>query len=111
VIAAIFIDVASSVSENLLAADQPLGVFPNPSPAGSTRILYRAQEGAIDVSVYDVTGHLVKRLASGMATAGVQSITWDGRDENRLLVSAGTYFVRMIDPSGSVKTKRLVLIR
>gem|GEM_PF-4679853 len=112
VIAAIFVDVASSVAENLLAPGQPLGIFPNPSEVGTTQVLYRMpNEGAIDVAVYDVSGHLVKRLAWGVAPAGVHAILWNGRDEGNSSVSAGTYFIRMIDNAGTIKTKRLVLIR
>lgn len=112
IINALFIDVASAVAENLLRPDQPLGIFPNPSEVGATQVLYRMpSEGVIDVAVYDVSGHLVKRLASGVVPAGVRAITWTGRDENNVVVSAGTYFVRMIDNSGEMRTKRVVLIR
>jgi hypothetical protein len=112
VITAVFVDVATAVAENLLGADRPLGIYPNPSTVGETQVMYRAPEsGSLDIAVYDVTGKLVRQLASGVSAPGIRSVGWNGRDESGMEVSAGTYFVRMSSQMGGTTTKRVVLIR
>ena len=111
-IGAVFVDVATSVAENLLAPGQTLGIFPNPSAIGATQIVFRVPAaGSVDVSIFDVGGHLVKRLESGVIPSGARAVRWDGRDQTNVTVSAGTYFVRVVDGAGVTSTKRLVLIR
>ena len=111
-ITATFTEGPTSVAMNLLGPGEPLGVYPNPSKGGNTQVLFQApSEGYVDVSVFDVTGQLVKRLSQGVVPAGVKQVTWGGRDENGVAVAAGTYFVRMTDGAGVTKTKRIVMIR
>jgi hypothetical protein len=112
VITAIFVDVATAAAERVLGPSIPLGIYPNPSPIGNTNIVFRApSEGHLDISVFDVTGHMVRRLTSGSVPSGIGTIVWNGRDESDLSVAAGTYFVRMTGQSGAIMTKRVVLIR
>jgi uncharacterized repeat protein (TIGR02543 family) len=111
-ITATFTDVATAVAENLLGEGKTMGIYPNPSKMGTTRVVYRAPAtGNVEISVVDVTGRMVKRLASGASASGFRTVTWDGRDESGSSVSAGTYFVRMTASSGVTTTKRLVVIR
>jgi hypothetical protein len=113
-ITATFIGGASltSVAENLLGPGQSMGVYPNPSRTGGTHVLYRAPaRGAVSISVFDVSGRVVKKLAAGGAASGVRAVTWDGRDESGRAVSAGTYFVRMTTSAGATSVKRLVVLR
>ena len=75
-------------------------------------IIHRALPAVrLEVSVLDVTGRVVRRLASGVGPAGLRSLAWNGRDGRGNAVSAGTYFVKMTTQSGTTTTKRLVLIR
>jgi hypothetical protein len=102
----------TAVADNLLGEGKPMGIYPNPSKMGATSVLYRAPAtGTVEISVFDVTGRVVKTLTSGASASGVRAITWDGRDESGRSVSAGTYFVRMTTSSGATSTKRLVVIR
>jgi uncharacterized repeat protein (TIGR02543 family) len=112
-ITALFVDVATAAAEHLLSGpDKPLGIFPNPSTLGQTRVVYREPNaGSLQIAVFDVNGKLVKELASGATTGGIRLVTWDGRDDGGSAVSAGTYFVRMTSDTGGTMTKRLVLIR
>ncbi|MFN8178071.1 MAG: FlgD immunoglobulin-like domain containing protein [bacterium] len=110
-ITATFTDIATAVAESLLGEGRTLEIFPNPSKAGGTHVVFRAPAtGSVEVSVVDVTGRLVRRLTSRASSSGFRTVTWDGRDESGRSVSAGTYFVRMTGASG-MTTKRLVVLR
>jgi hypothetical protein len=83
-------------------------VSPNPC-IGSTRIVATAEPGELGrVSIYDVSGRLVRRFDGCQGTR--VTIDWDGRDENRMQVPSGTYYVRLMAGSG-VECKRIVLLR
>jgi hypothetical protein len=102
---------ASAVADILLGPGDVLGVYPNPTYAGAN-ILYRIpQVTSVEVNVYDVTGQLVRKIASGAFPGGARMVKWDGRGESGKQVSAGIYLVRLMASSGAHQTKRLVLLR
>lgn len=107
------ISIAPSGTGNLgLAADGSLGVYPNPCGGGGTRILYSVpRAGVIDVSVYDVAGRLVRRLASGSVDSGERALEWDGRDDGGMNAPSGVYLVRLHGTDGVEQAQRLVLFR
>jgi beta-lactamase superfamily II metal-dependent hydrolase len=103
---------ASAVADILLGPGEVLGVYPNPAYAGDSRILCRLPQSApVDVAIYDVSGHLVRKLAAGVFPGGVRTLTWDGRDEGGAPASAGIYLVRLVAGSNVHQSKRLVLLR
>ena len=103
---------ATAVADVLLGPGEALGVYPNPAYSGATHILYRiSQATAVDLSIYDVTGHLVKKIEAGTFPSGVRTANWDGRDEGGKAASAGIYLVRLAAGSGIHQAKRLVLFR
>ncbi|MBK8231125.1 MAG: T9SS type A sorting domain-containing protein [Candidatus Eisenbacteria bacterium] len=87
-----------------------LGVAPNPT-FGATTISFalRAAEEA-RVSVVDLTGRELLRLADRRFEAGSHPITWDGLDASGRSLPSGTYFVRIVTPGGS-ETRKLNLVR
>jgi flagellar basal-body rod modification protein FlgD len=64
----------------------------------------------VDVSIFDVSGHLVRRLDSGTLKAGVHELMWDGRDASGQPAGAGIYMVR-VNTAGKQAVKRLVLVK
>ncbi len=59
-------------------------------------ILLRAlQQVPVDVSVYDLSGRLVRKLQSGGAVNGPQGLRWDGRDASGKTVPPGLYLLRV----------------
>jgi len=70
-------------------------VSPNPA-SGPAEIRYRAPgETAVDLSVYDVAGRLVRTLHGGPVSAGEHQMKWDRKSNTGVRVGAGIYFVRM----------------
>jgi flagellar hook assembly protein FlgD len=59
-----------------------------------------ARESETDLAVYDVSGHLVKRLLHDHLPAGSHMTVWDGTDLNGRRVPSGVRFApRRLRPS------------
>jgi hypothetical protein len=69
----------------------------NPNPFNSTTAISFSipEEGNVTLSVYDVTGKLIKVLAEGTMTAGNYNVSWDGTDMSMSPVSSGVYLYRL----------------
>jgi len=64
---------------------------------------------ATELAVYDVAGRLVRVLLREELPQGDHAVSWDGRDDSRLRVSGGTYFVKLT--AGDVtRTRKVVFL-
>ena len=87
-----------------------LAVSPNPSD-GQVQVLFRAKTATpVDLRIFDLQGRLIATPKTGLATSGVQSARWSGRDESGGAVAPGIYLVRLRSPAG-VDYRRLVVTR
>jgi hypothetical protein len=74
-----------------------------------TVISYQLQAtGPVRISIFDVTGSLVRRLVEREETAGAHVASWDGRDDRNVAVASGAYFCRL-EAGGEVVARRMVL--
>ncbi len=94
-------EMETQVGRTLLAA------APNPFAGSVTLHFHVAVAGPIAIDVFDVSGRLVRRLASGLVEAGWHSVCWDGTTDQGNPVGAGTYPCRLRSGSGGV-TRRLI---
>jgi len=80
---------------------------PTPNPFNTrTTIRYSLPtQVKVTLSIYDVTGKLVKNLLSATRSAGEYSVTWDGRDETNKKVNAGIYFYTLKTSDKSISRK------
>jgi len=87
-----------------------LGSYPNPfNPVAVIR--YRLNRDArVVLSIYDVTGKLIRTLVDVDQLAGDYSVIWDGRDNRGSSVSSGVYFY-VLKIGGYRESKKLVLLR
>lgn len=68
---------------------------PNPG-RGSLQLDFGLERpGSVLLSVYDVSGRLVRVLARGQLAAGTHCRRWDGRDETGCSLAAGVYFAKL----------------
>jgi len=66
----------------------------------------------VQLSIYDITGCLVKTLVDGEQEPGYYSVIWDGRREDGREVSSGIYFYRLqISQGDFTATRKLILLR
>ena len=82
-----------------------------PNPMGNlTQIAFNVVEsGKVKVEIVDVFGSVVRTFDVD-ATAGANSITWEGTDENGVTVPSGTYVYKLVG-NGFTLSKKLTVTR
>ena len=65
--------------------------FPNPFNPSTTIRYQLPRDQEVRLSVYGLTGQLVRELVHARRTAGYHSATWDGRNGAASLVANGVY--------------------
>lgn len=91
-----------------LLQSQPNPFRPGDGPT-TLRFSMESQSRA-RLSVYDISGRLVRTLANGAYAPGEHALTWDGKDARGLQVSSGVYFYRL-EAQGQSQSRSLVLVR
>jgi hypothetical protein len=83
---------------------------PNPSRRGTVLTLSMPADGRARVSVYDVSGRVIRRLADGLLPSGEHRLVWDGCDAGGHRVAAGVYFC-VAEAGGETASRKIVLVR
>jgi hypothetical protein len=84
---------------------------PNPfNPQTVIRYDVPVPGGKVNLTVYDVSGRLVRTLVDAVQPAGRHSVRWDGRNGHGLSVVSGVYFCRMTAP-GFAEQRKMVILR
>jgi len=65
--------------------------------------------GNVALGVYDMSGRLVRQLASGLHRPGNYQVAWNGEDAHGRTVAAGVYWLRLAGDSGSTAAKAVLL--
>jgi hypothetical protein len=88
--------------------DDQLKIAPNPFSNSTTISFSISQSQKISVCIFDLTGRLVKTIASAQMQAGIHQITWNAKDENGNAVNGGVYFLR-IQAGDYSETRKLIV--
>jgi N-acetylneuraminic acid mutarotase len=87
-----------------------LSAYPNPFNA-STTILYTLPISAVvELTVYNLSGQVVRSFKSTFQHAGNQDVTWDGSDQQGSALPSGIY-VCHIKTAGYTQSLKLTLLR
>jgi len=87
-----------------------LGATPNPFGPFTSLSFGMAESGPVRVTVYDVSGRVVRTLVNATRREGIHRLSWDGRDRGGHPVGAGIYYVHF--EAGTVRqTETLVRTR
>ena len=82
---------------------------PNPF-VGTTVIKFSVPRRMnVKISVYDISGRLVRTVLDGDLDAGEYSRAWDGKDNFSKDASPGIYFLRMSTPERALQKKMVLL--
>lgn len=84
--------------------------YPNPFNAGTVISWQMAQPGRVELSIFDVLGHRVRKLIDTDFPAGFHAATWDGADDDARAMASGVYVYRIVAGDQSA-AKSMVLIR
>jgi hypothetical protein len=91
------------------AARLALRAAPNPSRGGLQLAIAADRAGVQRLTVRDLQGRVVRRLAEGWRAAGARYESWDGRDEAGARLPAGIYLLTL-DAGGRTTTQRVTLL-
>jgi len=91
-------------------AFQLLGNAPNPfNPTTEIRFELR-RDSDVTITVFAADGRRVASLADGYMAAGLQSVSWDGRDHTGRTMSSGTY-IYVVNASGERQMSQMTLLK
>ena len=83
--------------------------YPNPFNPATTISFSLAARGAVNLSVYDAAGHLVRTLVAESLAAGPHAILWDGQDESGRMAASGIYLYRLTTPDHVLGGKMILV--
>ena len=103
---------SQTTGEDISGVDPSPLLQNNPNPFKFETIIqyYLMAKSFVNISVYDVTGKLVRTLAQDIYDAGYHQITWDARDDKGYEIAGGIYFCKL-QTENIVTTKKMVAIR
>ena len=84
-----------------------VSVYPNPSSEEFTFEIQSQYTSAATISIFDITGRIIRILKTGILTDGVQTIKWDGKKSSGIAASRGIYLVQVRTESG-YKTVKII---
>ncbi|KAA3599381.1 MAG: T9SS C-terminal target domain-containing protein [Calditrichaeota bacterium] len=84
--------------------------FPNPFNPTTTISFLMKKDGLAKVSVYNITGQLVKTLVSKGLAKGEHSLTWDGTDNFGQSVASGIYYYKL-ESGNFTDIKKMTLLK
>lgn len=87
-----------------------LTAHPNPFNPRTTFRFRLTADGPVELTLFDLRGHLVARLLDGTLAAGEHIASWDGRDDQGTQRSAGSYVARLTTGAG-VTTRKVSLVK
>jgi V8-like Glu-specific endopeptidase len=103
---------SSDATEDVVTSHQ-FALYQNrPNPFNPTTVIDFSIDSATDVvlSIYDVSGTLVRTLVDRQLTPGIYAEQWDGRDQNGQAVATGIYLYRL-QAGSKIMTRKAVLLK
>jgi len=87
-----------------------LGNYPNPFNPTTTIQFQMERSVPAEIVIYNQKGQIVKRFDNIRTQPGMNSLVWDGLDNNGSIVTSGVYFFRLKSGSYS-STRKMVLMK
>jgi hypothetical protein len=84
--------------------------YPNPFNPSTTIAFDLPKASEVELTIYDLRGHLVRVLLQQWRPAGHYKVEWDGKGNSALPVSSGVYIVRL-QASTFEKTIKVILVK
>jgi hypothetical protein len=84
--------------------------YPNPFNPTTTIAFSLGAESDVRLTIYNVTGRLIRTLVDERRPGGPNEARWDGTDAGSNPISSGVYFYRL-EAAGGTITKKMVLVK
>ncbi len=104
------VDVLIANSSEEISVEMPTvfglsSAYPNPFNPTTSINLQMADEGHVDVQIFDLSGRVVATLLSGELSAGSHGMQWNAADQ-----ASGMYLIRA-EMMGSVSMQKILLLK
>ena len=86
------------------------GIYPNPFNPAVTISFRLEEEGPARLDILDIRGRRVRGLLDRILGAGVEQVSWNGRDDEGRILPAGIYLARLRTVTG-VSTAKMMLAK
>lgn len=83
--------------------------FPNPFNASTTINYTLERQAFVNITIYDISGRIVRTLLNAEQSAGVNSVIWNGRGNEGQNLDSGNYFITINTRDASQSAKILLL--
>ena len=83
-----------------------LGNYPNPFNPSTTISYSLPFESEVSITIYDLTGSIIKSFVPSNQSAGYKNLLWDGRNNYGQLVTSGVYIytIKAVSLEGNGKS-------
>jgi len=102
-------DMTTGMPPSSWGTPKPIRIYPNPFHSMTTIECSLAEGSSSSLIIYDMYGRQVRTLTKENHRAGTKTFTWDGRDENGVMVKNGVYLCILHTGSQVVSSKILRL--
>jgi hypothetical protein len=85
-------------------------VRPNPFTESVVIPYSLSEKRHVRVTVFDVSGRVVRKVANLVQSAGYRQVTWDGRDDRGHRAPSGIYYVRF-EADQYARDRKIVMMR
>lgn len=103
-------DIDNTPPDDVLYVEVPQN-YPNPFNPSTTIHYSLKAESAIELTIYNIRGQVIKLLERGIKSAGNYTIVWNGIDNDGNPVPSGVYFCSLKVNDDSVLTRRMIVLR
>ncbi len=104
------VSVSQSTDDNIPSSYALLQNYPNPFNPTTTITYSLEKTQNVTVDVYDLFGHKIRTLYSGMQTAGHHHVQWNGTNDANQPVSTGVYLYRL-HTANRIETRKMMLLK
>jgi hypothetical protein len=84
--------------------------YPNPFNPSTTIEYQIPKTSKVVLSIYDLSGKLIKEILNETQVKGAYKVTWDGTNQVNIHVASGVY-IYTIKAAEQLLSKRMILIR
>lgn len=84
--------------------------YPNPFNSSTTISFEISVATDVVLTIFDISGRVVRKLTQGVRSPGVHHVLWDGKNYGGVEVASGLYFYRLV-AGNSEKVRKMLLLK
>lgn len=85
--------------------------YPNPFNPNTNISFSIAEDGFVDVSIYNIKGQKVRTLSQKTYLKGDHVLEWDGKNDNHQIVNSGVYIYQLKVNHKTIMSKKCLLLK